>query len=594
MPPHKSSSEVPPRAAAKPRARKSARPEEAEPTPAQKLREERKEKLRIAKFRQDLYRERPSQLEDDGFIVETTLFPKKRPAYPSYDESPKKRRKGKAGKAGKELQAEKRARRAPWEKDARLKKPPPPPDSPVGTFPRDQDPIDALGRFSQLPTEIRDEILRYILLWPHEIAVFSGWGRVFPRSRPRLDLAVMYTCRVLRDQGLSILFGENTFTYDSRDPVASHGHTNPVMEKVFGNSVVPINEHGHLIRYIKIKVHRSRVHFSEHRQTFESAILKFLPGGGLTQAANLHTLTLEVPAECNRDLQSTSKTRRADEVPICQYLRNGSRISDALFKLRVQWVRVLAWDKFGECWETKVDMRNFVKDEQMRLEYMTLNGEKHSSADGDNDLNIPRDPIAADRYRTKDVEAMQKRWDDRVKNAVGKLRSLAWRIEGLALDPDRAIYELGLWKHVTPPKGGGPGSDDRRELASLPSDYHEHSYSTRSSSGRSRKTAARSSANIKSTPKAPTGSHIKAGVRAKASPGQLTIFQGKDTAAEARLLQAQQSTRENGMGSSDKGMLTAEWLENLEEPDDEDTGEPVINYEAEANTVEVELHENSK
>ncbi|KAJ8130077.1 hypothetical protein O1611_g3551 [Lasiodiplodia mahajangana] len=588
MPPRKSSSKVPAHGAAKPRARRSARPEEAEPTAAQKVREERKEKLRIAKMRQKLFCERPSQLEDE-FIVETTLFPQKRPAYPSYDESPNKRRRARQGPNPK-----KRARRAPWEKDARFKKPPSPLDSPVGTTPRDQDAIDALGGFASLPAEVRDEILRYILLWPHEIAVFSGWSRVFPRSRPRLDLSIMYTCRVLRDQGLRILFGENSFTYDSRDPVASHDHTNPMLEKVFGHSVMPINEHGHLIRHIKVKVHRSRVHFSEHRQTFENAVLKFLPGGGLAQTANLHTLTLEVPAECNRDLQSISKTGSPDDVPICQYLRSGSRISEALFKLQVQWVRVLAWDRFGECWETKVDMRDFVKDEQMRLEYMTLSGEKHSSADDINNLNIPRDPVAAARYRPKDVEAMQKRWHNRVNNAVGKLRSLAWRIEGLVLNPNRAIHELQLWKHVTPPKAGAPGSDERAELASLPSDYREHSYATRSSSSRSRRVTVHSNPSIELNPEVLTDSHAKASTTARASFGQLTIFQKKDTAREARLIRAQHSTRENETGPEDKGMLTAEWLENLEEPDAEDTQAPMINDDLEAIIVEVEQHEKSK
>ncbi|KAI1131925.1 hypothetical protein F5Y10DRAFT_284929 [Nemania abortiva] len=580
MPPRKSSGNGPACATAKPRARKSARSEEAEPTPAQKIREERKEKILVAKLRQKIYREMPSPLEDDEYILENAIYPSKRPAYPAYDERPNKQRK-----VGHGPKAKKRARRAPWEKDSRFKKPFSPSDPPVGTSPRDQDPIDSLGRFAQLPPEIRDEILRYILLWPHEIAVFNGWGRVFPRSRPRLDLSVMYTCRILREQGLKILFGENIFVYDSRDPVASHDHTNSVLEKVFGNSGVPINEHGHLIRHIKIKVHRSRVHFSEHRQTFENAILKFLPSGGLAHTADLHTITLEVPAECNRDLQSTSKTRRPDEVPICQYLRSGSSISEALLKLRAQWVRVLAWDKSGGCWETKVDMRNFVKDEQMRSNYMALNGKKHNSVDGEKGLSFPRDPVAAACYRTKDLEIMQKRWDGRVREAVVTLRSLAWRIEGLALNPERAVGELELWKPATHPGAGGARSDDRREFVSLPSDYHERSFATSLSSGRSRKTTARSNPNIGSNSKDLAKSNAETSTKPKVNLGCLSVSQGQDIAREAKLLQAQRSTQENETTPDEKGMLTEKWLENLADSDTNGARESVIDDKLETNTA---------
>ncbi|KAJ2974472.1 hypothetical protein NUW58_g8647 [Xylaria curta] len=374
-----SSNIAPARAVAKSRVKRfpiSPKPE-PESTPAQKAKEETRMKFLQAEKRRRKYRERPPP---DAFFLEKALSTQKRPAYPAYDDSPNKRRRVGHGSKSKKL-----ARRAPWEKDTKLKKPLSPPDEPVGTSPREQDPIAAMGRFLDLPTEIRENILRYGLLWPEDINVFCGWSRVYPRSRPRLNLSILYTCRALRDQGLQILFGENTFAYDLRDPLASHGHTDVVLEKVFGNSVVPINEHGHLIRHIRIRIHQSRLHFKEHRESLEKAILKFLPGGGLSRSPNLYTLTLEVPAVCNLYLQTPHSLTRPEEVPVCRYLEKGSKISNALLELRTQWVHVLAWDKFGSCWRTEVDMRYFVKDEQMRLEHATYDKGGTQGRDDDTD-----------------------------------------------------------------------------------------------------------------------------------------------------------------------------------------------------------------
>ncbi|KAH8162117.1 hypothetical protein CIB48_g6131 [Xylaria polymorpha] len=464
MPPRKSSNTAPPRVVTKPRAKRSAVCEEAELTPTQKKRQERQEKLNVAKKRQARYMETPTELEENGFLAKTALFTRKLTAYPSYDDIPNKRRKLDDGPKTKKL-----ARRAPWDKDSKFKKPSLTPDPPVGASPRDEDPVTAVGRFGNLPVEIRDEILRYLLLWPHEIMVFDGWSRVFPRSRPRLNLSILYTCQVLREQGLRILFGENKFTYDSKDPAACHDHTTPVLDKVFGNSVVPINEYGHLIRHVKIRMHRSRLHFNEHRRNFENALLKFIPGGGLAHAANLHTLTLEIPAETNSDLGCRSGMGKSTDVPICKYLQKGSRLIDALFQLQIQWVHVLAWDTYGECWQTGVDMRYFAKDEQMRLEHIALSkDQRHSKADSANNQTIPRDAAAAACYRTKDVEAMEELWDKQVNKAVGKLRNLAWRVQGLAVNPELAV-KLKLWKRVDDPAKGGSKIRASSSLASLPS-----------------------------------------------------------------------------------------------------------------------------
>ncbi|KAI0490813.1 hypothetical protein F4859DRAFT_520465 [Xylaria cf. heliscus] len=577
---------APARAVPKSRAKRSVRCEEAEPTPAQKKRQERQEMLDAAKKRRKRHMETPTELGHDGFLAKDVLFTENLPAHPSYDEIPIKRRRVDRGPNMKEL-----ARRVPWNKDSKFKKPFLTPDPPVGTSPRDQDPITALGRFSDVPAEIRDEILRYILLWPHEIIVFSGWSRVYPRSRPRLNLSILYTCQVLREQGLRILFGENKFLYDLRDPAVSHGHTNPVLDKVFGNCVVPINEFGHLIRYVRLKVHRNRIHLNEHRRNFEDAMLKFLPGRGLAHTAKLHTLTLEVPAETNHDLQLCSSTSKPNKVPICEYLQKGSRLIDALLKLQIQWIHVLAWDTNGVCWQTKIDMRYLAKDEQMRLEHIALHkDQKHSKADNAKNQSILRDPVVAACYRTKDIEAMEKRWDKQVKKAVGKVLNLAWRIEGLAVNPDCAVRELELWDPVINSTDSSPKNPASSELASLPSNFREAScLSTR----RGRTAPRRSNLDHGKVPTRPkTKSKTQAQTVTSNKLNHLNVFNAKNTAKEARLLEAQQNMQMIEGKRGEKGMLTEQWLENLPGHDDdyEDIQGAVKGDELDTNVMDIERH----
>ncbi|KAJ8113279.1 hypothetical protein ONZ43_g5190 [Nemania bipapillata] len=542
MPSSEPDDAVPTGTTAKRPAKKSARSEGAELTPAQKQKEERRETLQRIKQRQALCREAPSELVDNSFISEETLVIRKRPAYPSYDESHDRREK-----VGHGPKAKKRARRVPWVKDPGLEKPFSPPDPPVGTSPRDLDPIHAAGKFGKLPTELRDQILRYLLVWPHDIPVLYSWERAYPRSRPRLDLSIMYTCRVLRDQGLKILFGENRFEYDVRDPVASHDHTSPVLEKVFGNTVVPINEHGHLIRHIKIKVDRSRIHFNDHRQKFDNSILKFLPGGGLAHKSNLYTVTLEVPAVRNYDVDSL---RKPDKVPIGRYLQQDSRFINALFKLRVQWVRVLAWDLYEECWETKVDMRDYVK--------MVANKKKGSTAEGANGIGILGDPVDAAGCITNDTGVMGKLVKSRAKQAMAGLQNLAQRIEDLA-DASETGAQPEFWTKSAGKEVSGP--EIGNDLDTLLKHWREPSFGTCTRSSRSR-TTTRSIPDIGPSTVTPMLSGIEA-MPTAAEPGPSNILQARDAEKDAKLLQAQHPIQENESELDEGGMLTEESLESL-------------------------------
>ncbi|KAI1117290.1 hypothetical protein F5Y14DRAFT_377432 [Nemania sp. NC0429] len=531
----KSSGQVSTSAATKPPAKRSARSEKAKPTSARSKRQEREETLRKTKKRQARNLEAPSQLDDCGLIIDMSLLPQKRPAYPAHDDSPRKQRKV--------------AGRPSWMEDSELEKPFSPSKPAVGTAPRDQDPVTAMGDFAKLPFEIRDEILRYLVLWPEDMVVFAGWELVYPRSRPRLDLSILYTCRVMRDQGLRILFGENVFHYDLRDPATSHEHTYPVLEKVFEKCKVPMKEYGHLIRHIKVKVDRNRFDLSHDRCFFEDAILKFLPGRGLSQAVNLHTVTLEVSAVAVRHLNSPSKTRGCDDVPICQYLRRGSRISNALLKLRVQWVRVLAWDRFQKRWETNVDMRHFVQYEQMKLEHNTLNN-KCGTPDGDNDQSVLGDKVPA-------ISSMEELSAQRARKAMAGLHSLDWRIQGLAVNPDRAIGQLGLWQPASP-NMNGKYSFSR----GLPSNFRDPSTPTLPRRRRRRNAGTRCRPDI--------SPRRKNGPTTKAKPSQLKTIKMGVTMKEAALLEAQHDAHKKLAGPGEGGMLTEEWLENVAEYEVED------------------------
>ncbi|KAI0969692.1 hypothetical protein F4678DRAFT_437935 [Xylaria arbuscula] len=386
---------------------------------------------------------------------------------------------------------------------------------------------------------------------------------------------------MLRNQGLRILFGENQFKYDLRDPSPSHGHTYPVLDQVFGDSVVPINEYGHLLRFIKIKVDRFRMHFNEHRRSFERALLKFLPGGDLAHPANLHTLTLEVPALCNDDLNADPETQQPDEVPICWYLRQGSMVGDALFKIRTQWVRVLACDRYDKYWETEFDLRYFHKDEQLRLD---------SAADKTGTQNTSTDPHAVTSYRTKDVEAMEKRWDREVEDAVAGLRNLAWRIEMLATDPEFVVNQAGLWGPVDSPNVSRRSkTSEEAGFVSLPSNWREPSSlsTTRASRGpaRSKKDPSPSSGGAsKFKGKAGTKSKSTAKVRFN----DLAIFHAADTVQEAQLLEAQKDMREKETEADRGGILTVEWLDNLPDNGTGDVGGSSRGGECEMSTPEAQ------
>ncbi|RYP05535.1 hypothetical protein DL764_003712 [Monosporascus ibericus] len=284
---------------------------------------------------------------------------------------------------------------------------------------RDHDPIASMGAFGRLPAEIRDKVFREVLVWPRDIRVLRGWTLVFPRQRPRLaaGLALLRTCEVLRLQGTRILYGENTFLYLIRDPSDAHPATRPVLRGVYGNSVIPVDRYGHLIRRVKVVVEANRMCGREYRDNFIKAVTKF--EGGLAIPATLRTITIEVPALTAVDLGNGGDPLH---VPICNFFGGDrSRVLSALKKINVQYIRVLATDRTARLFEGRIDMRYYASQK-----YNKNRGE--DSAVGDDVMMNTRKTNAA--------------------KAEARLNSLPYNLQLLALDSEEAIRPRRFWTRI--------------------------------------------------------------------------------------------------------------------------------------------------
>ncbi|KAI0157710.1 hypothetical protein GGR57DRAFT_510672 [Xylariaceae sp. FL1272] len=458
-----------------------------------------------------------------------------------------------------------------WQNDPSLEQPRSPTDLPVVLHPAGStnDPAKNLGLFGRLPPEIRDEILRKLLVWPRNILVFRGWSITYPRQRISLPVAILRTCRMLMDQGLRILFGENTFEYDLRDPKNGHSHTMPVIDKVFDKSHIKINDVGHLIRSIKIKVHRNRLGEAEQRQDFERAVFKFLPGGGLKQPANLQTLTLEVPAETMQDLRLPTWREDPFMVPVAQMLnKHDKRIATGLRDLNVRYIRILArrHDDHKKPQPAPNCYEGFIDCEYLRH----FQAQRKTDKSGD--------------HLSKDVGAVQKRYEREVRKARSRIMNIGWRIEALAWDPKKAMKE-GLWRPIYIPTGrqthitfetSAPRSDRSSATPCVGSSITNKGYMAKRTSVPeydldpedtvgSQSTTLRDKfvVKLKYTP-GKYASQVRAlanTAESSTSPASLVLNVG-NAANDARLLKAQQGGEEDKNSSEQGGMLTAGFLED--------------------------------
>lgn len=222
-----------------------------------------------------------------------------------------------------------------------------------------EDPVAAMGLFTRLPTEVRDMIFRNLLVYHRDIRVLRGWSLVFPRSRPNLETNLLRVCRVFHRQSIRILYSENTFLYLNRDPSAWKSDTDIVIQHVYDRGHIPIDKYGHLIRRIKIVVEANRMQQHDSRVNLPNALQKFLPGqGGVDLPAQLHTITIELPAQTRRMLGMADNigTNRSD-VPICSWFRQGSSVLNALQTLNCQFISILAYNHRNEYFEVLIDRR---------------------------------------------------------------------------------------------------------------------------------------------------------------------------------------------------------------------------------------------
>ncbi len=151
------------------------------------------------------------------------------------------------------------------------------------------------------------------------------------------------------------MYGENRFVHLMRDP----DRVSPlVLRGVYGGLRIPVDRYGHLIRHVAIVVEANRMADREHRDNFARSIAKLGPGGGLPFPANLHTVTIEVPALCVSDMGGWHKSESdLSSVPICDFFDD--KAIAALKRLSAKFIRVLATDRRGRLLESTIDLRSY-------------------------------------------------------------------------------------------------------------------------------------------------------------------------------------------------------------------------------------------
>ncbi|KAI0120584.1 hypothetical protein BJ170DRAFT_600526 [Xylariales sp. AK1849] len=218
--------------------------------------------------------------------------------------------------------------------------------------------IEAIGEFAKLLTEIRDKIFRHLLIHHTDIRVLRGWSLLFPRSRPNLQAGLLNICRVFYREGVRILYGENTFVYLIRDPSEASYDTGLIVRHVYDSDQIPINKYGHLIRNIKIIIEANRMRLFDSRRNLPTAIQKFLPDHGFVTAAQLHTVTIELPAITRAVLKMRKDVGTSvEDIPAAQWFQAGSAVLTALRRLNCQFIRIVARTHDGECYAALVDRR---------------------------------------------------------------------------------------------------------------------------------------------------------------------------------------------------------------------------------------------
>ncbi|KAL7823214.1 hypothetical protein V8C26DRAFT_435461 [Trichoderma gracile] len=72
--------------------------------------------------------------------------------------------------------------------------------------------------FMGIPTEIRLQIYRDLLIAEQPIQVFGGWKQLYWKEDLRLSTGILRVCKAVYEEACTVLYGANTFLYLLRDP----------------------------------------------------------------------------------------------------------------------------------------------------------------------------------------------------------------------------------------------------------------------------------------------------------------------------------------------------------------------------------------
>lgn len=219
------------------------------------------------------------------------------------------------------------------------------------------------------------------------------------------------------------VYGENRFVHLMRDPPAADVATPLVLRGVYGGLRIPVHQYGHLIRHVGIVVEANRMADREHRDNFTRSIAKLGPGGGLPFPANLHTVTIEVPALCVSDMGGWHQSESdLYSVPICDFF--DEKAIAALKRLSTKFIRIVATERRGLLLEGTIDLRS----------YSTK-------------LHHDRDGEGGDDPATRDQVLMDSR-EAQARKAIAQLQIIRHNLLLLALYPRTEIRDRRMWTIV--------------------------------------------------------------------------------------------------------------------------------------------------
>jgi hypothetical protein len=177
--------------------------------------------------------------------------------------------------------------------------------------------------FMGIPTEIRMEIYRYLLLTKRAIAVHGGWKQVYRNNNVNLSTGILRVCKIVHEEACIVLYGENEFLYRLRDPIFSQqgiislatdddiptddesesgseyeedDDERSVVGSVQKESIINIDKYAYLFRKITVEAEHNR--YSKNTQESMAAAISIFDnqreGVSEDDSNNIHTLTIRV------------------------------------------------------------------------------------------------------------------------------------------------------------------------------------------------------------------------------------------------------------------------------------------------------------